>query len=849
MSKLVTFIFLLVSTAGIAQLSPAYMDYVLRSARENPQLLIEELAEKPPTLENNLLTGELWFYAGNNDNALNIIDQGIQELRERNQSNSLYARTLSNKGLIFWNEGKNDKAKDFLEQALNIQESIAADKESMADTYNNLGLVASSADELSFAKECYNKALKLLNSERITNNEKIAYININIALLEAEEQNYKEALVRLNTLLEKWSDQHTEKLPTEAFILTNLALIYKKTNKLALSTLFLQDAIEIYRDFYGNRNAELANVYSFLAEIKNEEKNFDEALLFIQQALIANNLEYNSTGYSTNPTTDNIIKPTYQLALLTKKASILEDYYFGYSLKKQHLILGLKTLQQADEVIDVIRAKTNNKKDQLALSALASAVYESAQRLSITLNDVTLFDKEYLQSAFYFSEKAKASTLLNAVAESNAKSFANIPQALLEKEKTLKNDIAFITTALSKSDDPSNTKGYKADLFVAERAYEQFVKQLESNYPQYYKLKYSTSPASIKEIQQSLNKNELLLSYFFAEESDQIYCYEIRYDDFKVSQIYGLDEIKRYLNAYRNVLTYQLKQPYQPIALKLRNDLLPKKIHKDVTKIVIIPDAILGVIPFQAMINKATEATDFQTLAYLIKQYAFTYNYAATFHASAMKNSSTGKALLMAPVNFQNPTLNSLPATKEEVMSLEKIFKQNDVSFISYTEQSATESALKASELASYKYLHLATHGSVNSDNPELSAIYLLTEHNKTQELADDGILYISEIYNLSLNAALVSLSACETGLGKISRGEGIIGLGRAFSYAGAQNLLVSLWKVKDASTAELMAKFYEKNLSPEQTNALSLQQTQIEMISNGYADPYLWAPFVIWGK
>jgi len=126
-----------------------------------------------------------------------------------------------------------------------------------------------------------------------------------------------------------------------------------------------------------------------------------------------------------------------------------------------------------------------------------------------------------------------------------------------------------------------------------------------------------------------------------------------------------------------------------------------------------------------------------------------------------------------------------------------------------------------------------------------LSRIFLNSQGN------EDGSLYCGEIYNLTMNADLVVLSACETGLGKISTGEGVIGLSRALVYAGAKNIIVSFWKVADESTAELMVDFYKIHLQDKSKSfSESLQRAKLDLMKNGkYASPYYWAPFVLIGK
>jgi CHAT domain-containing protein len=141
--------------------------------------------------------------------------------------------------------------------------------------------------------------------------------------------------------------------------------------------------------------------------------------------------------------------------------------------------------------------------------------------------------------------------------------------------------------------------------------------------------------------------------------------------------------------------------------------------------------------------------------------------------------------------------------------------------------------------------LHFATHGVVDEKNPELSRIQL----NAGVE-SEDGVLYAGEIYNLELNANLVTLSACQTGLGKISKGEGVIGLSRALVFAGARNCMVSFWKVADESTAQLMKNYYSILLnSPGHNYSATLQRAKLDLISEDrYASPFYWAPFILIG-
>ena len=189
--------------------------------------------------------------------------------------------------------------------------------------------------------------------------------------------------------------------------------------------------------------------------------------------------------------------------------------------------------------------------------------------------------------------------------------------------------------------------------------------------------------------------------------------------------------------------------------------------------------------------------------------------------------------------------ITPLPGTENEVKSILKEYEKNKLKGKVLLHSLANKSFLKSDEAKNYRVLHFATHGFVNPETPELSGILFAGD-------STGGILSCGEIYNLTLNAELVVLSACETGLGKLRSGEGLMGLSRALLYAGAKNLVVSLWQVSDNSTAELMLGFYRDMLKNKQKAeyAVSLREAKLKMIKEGkYAHPFYWSPFILIGR
>jgi CHAT domain-containing protein len=191
-------------------------------------------------------------------------------------------------------------------------------------------------------------------------------------------------------------------------------------------------------------------------------------------------------------------------------------------------------------------------------------------------------------------------------------------------------------------------------------------------------------------------------------------------------------------------------------------------------------------------------------------------------------------------------TFNRLPFTRKEAERiLALVPSPQEMQALDFA---ASRALATSSVLSQYQIVHFATHGILNSKNPELSGVVLsLVDEKGTPE---NGFLRLHDIFNLNLPTELVVLSACETGLGQEVKGEGLIGLTRGFMYAGTPRVLVSLWSVNDEATSELMSRFYKKMLQEKLQPAAALRAAQIEMLQNPqWKQPYYWAAFTLQGE
>ena len=183
--------------------------------------------------------------------------------------------------------------------------------------------------------------------------------------------------------------------------------------------------------------------------------------------------------------------------------------------------------------------------------------------------------------------------------------------------------------------------------------------------------------------------------------------------------------------------------------------------------------------------------------------------------------------------------------TKFEANKIKRIFSPQ-IHAHKYMYKGASEEIVKSNIMLEYKIIHFATHGEANTEKPYLSKV-VLTQDSSSVE---DGMLHANEIYGLNWNADLVTLSACQTAVGKIQNGEGVMDLSRAFFYAGTNNVLASLWSVNDKSTAILMIQFYKNYNNKNMNYAKALQEAKLIMLaSKEYSHPKYWAAFLLIGR
>jgi CHAT domain-containing protein len=352
-------------------------------------------------------------------------------------------------------------------------------------------------------------------------------------------------------------------------------------------------------------------------------------------------------------------------------------------------------------------------------------------------------------------------------------------------------------------------------------------------------LTYNIIPISPDEIQKKLPKGMQIVPYYLS--NDALYAWVINHNSIEaVKKDVSLQKIADLIKSFRNSIFTQttkrgvtvVEKPVDSKGNEHRElyEILfhPIEEHLSGNRVIIIPYGILNYLPFQALHDGNQ---------YLVEKYSISYSPSLSVLEILKRENRHASRKILA---LGNPDLNNnaldLPAAEKEVEMIKEVFPTAKI----LKRQKATEAAAK-SLAQDHSILHFACHGEYIPKAPLASSIRLAPGNG------EDGRLEAGEIFDMDINANLVVTSACQTAIGKIGKGDEVVGLTRAFIYAGAKSVLGSLWNISDEATTSLMMEFYRNLQSVHESEAL--RQAQLKMInSKEYNSPFFWAPFYITG-
>ena len=526
--------------------------------------------------------------------------------------------------------------------------------------------------------------------------------------------------------------------------------------------------------------------------------------------------------------------------------------------------------QRAIETIERVRAKLGGEEEKAGFFQDKVEVYKKL--IALLLNP--RLQNSNIAEAFRYSERARARAFLDLLAENRVEVDQNIPPGLFRRQLELQQRISQLTTQLIRERSQEPGKQDKTKIAELEKGLNQadtelsdWLRELRRDNPRYAALKYP-EPLTLMATQQMLDDQTTLLSYLLGE--TQSFVFAITRNSVQVKRLPSEATLRQSVDKllaaitdknnpdtmeYRRQAAWLSQQLIQPVSGMLTGN-----------KLLIVPDGVLLRLPFEALLMPGTTAQgDLRRLPFLIRRFAISYAPSASVLAelkSEQRPTAPKKFIAFGDPVYEQRTeglivstlrtagatrlnFQPLPHSREEITGIAKLFPDNDRELF-FGEEASEENVKAPERLKHYQMVHFSTHGYVNEARPRFSGLVLSLPTSATNSASEDGLLSSYEIFNLKLNADLVVLSACETGLGKEVKGEGLMSLTRAFMYAGTPSVVVSLWNVNDETAADLMIRFY-RNLKTGMNKGEALRQAQLETIrDNGF--PFFWAPFVLIG-
>ncbi|NEO52816.1 MAG: tetratricopeptide repeat protein [Okeania sp. SIO3B5] len=793
----------------------------------------------------------LHYFQGRYTEAEQLFKRALRAA-QREGKHSLVIYSFNNLAALYYSQGRYTEAEPFYKQALWMRKKLLGTKHpDVAQSLNNLAALYYSQGRYAEAEPFYKQALwmrkKLLGTEHLdvasSLNDLATLYHYQDRYIEAKLL-YKEALKMRKKLL---GDEH----PDVASSLNNLAALYYSQDRYTEAEPLYKEALKMRKKLLGDEHPDVATSLNNLAVLYYSQGQYTEAELLYQQALetrkkllgaehpdVATSLNNLAALYSSQ---DNMALALQFLerGLEVQEKNLTRNLVAGSESQKQDY---LKTISEAKDGVISLHLQTAPDNPTAAALAFTTILRRKGRLLDfLTINQQLL--RQQLDSQ---------------------------GQEWLEKLNTIYSLLSTLLYNQPKNLSPEDYRERFADL-------QQQAKNLEDKIGRRHNEFWeATQPVTIEDIQPLIPVNAALVEFVQYEPYDPKTRKwgEPRYGVYVLTsegEPQGIDlgtvaEIESTMELFRLSLRdkgtpqQQLKDAARELDQKLMQPV--RQLLGSTQQILISPDSNLNLIPFEALVDENNR--------YLIENYRFTYLSSGRdllrFTSTSEKRSK--KSVLLGNPNFSDKgdvtirgdfdvsewILGKLPGTEEEVKAIGELLEVEPL-----LGTAATEEAVK--QVESPFILHIATHGffettKTRDDPPTVDSNSLLRSGLvlagfKQEKIGgDNGLLTALEATGLNLSGTeLVVLSACDTGLGGISPGEGIYGLRRAFAIAGSQSQLISLWKVDDEATKELMVKYYGRLLKQNMGRTEALRKTQLEMLrgetERDYSHPYYWASFI----
>ena len=779
------------------------------------------------------------YFLNDFDNFLSLNEEAL-EIARRIKHKQEEGRCLFNIGFYYDIKESYSQALRHYEEALNIAR-IVLDYRDESQCLTNIGEIYIQVGNYEKALEYQKNVLKIdkkhfkkdafvakdLNNIGVTYQKKYAFRSDDKDDLYNALANYEESL----RIARKIKDSETE---IEALNNMGMAYIDLESYPEALKYFkFALEKAELAQDL-----EEKANLYINIGIVNALQENYDLSLKYCQKAI--------------------------DTASLTGKENILWEAHFEIAnayMRQGNHEKSLENYKKSISFIEKIRSR-------IQLEELKASYLASDKRIEAYQNLVNLLCKLYDSEpeklhnveAFDYLERAKARAFLDRLEVSQVNISQGVDIELLSQEEDLMKEISSLnlklfTPGLGKEQE----KSIKEQIRRCEERMEALKRKIRLSSPAYADLKYPQIITLEQTQRQMLDSKTAFFKYCLGKENSHAFVITKR--EFKIFPLPSAKKIQIQVVEYLKAITNKENHDFS-LGYELFTMLVLPGLYEKIEKLIFVPDDILHYLPFETLLSQKDKRR------WLIEDYKIAYTPSISSLREIIQHESLSKIKpkkdLLAfgdpffgsdeevagardtsetsrPVGAFN--VSRLEYSGQEVERIASLFKKTKSD--TFKRKEASEEKLKDLNLEDYKILHFATHCLIDDKKPNRSSIVFSIGNAS----AEDEILQMREVFNLKLNSDLVTLSACQTGLGQFIKGEGIEGLSRSFFYAGASSALISLWAVHDQATSQFMERYYF-HLRSSNSIMNALQKTKLEMINSDIlSHPYYWAGFIITGN
>lgn len=724
---------------------------------------------------------------------------------------------LKNIGLSYKSIGNYEKSVEYLKKAetiASVQKTTNLKRTMLSELYSGMGMMYYSFDKYSYAIEYLEKSISI-KAELFGRNTK-------------------------SVALEK----------------DNLGNVYYYLKEYKKAIYLFQSALNIYQKTESTNYTNVANLFSKIAACNTNIGEFDEAKYFLHKAL--STLQFDS-------------QRTYPfVGIKGKRRDLLIILYFTAKnhQKAYEAGRGRAELNEAARYfalcVRYLEFISNELDDPGSGTYFLDRFYYVIE--TAIGNCYDLYQEtdslHYVDQAFGYAERSKALLLKEALRKADVEEHLGLPAALLRRERSLAGELAGLENRryeARQAGDEARSHELTGRIYSVRQAHKLLVDSIKTAYPAYAQIRDPVEPLAIEDVRaRLLQPGQALVQYFEGE--DELFIFTFTSGGCDFTRIPRDPSLKKAVEAFReSIYRWALEQedsllaPYLQYGQFLYRQLIGPIAAQLPPQLIIVPDGILEYLPFEALLYEAPPAGSaaFADYPYLLRRYRVSYAHSARLLHEMRRGEASAprrQVLAFAPwfervpgkeesVALRRNGLGRLYGNEEEAAHIRRLLKAS----VRKREEATRARFLEEAPL--YSIIHLATHAKANDEEGEYSFLAFTGADDSLREAR----LYAKDLFNLRLPAEMVVLSACETGLGELRRGEGVISLARGFSQAGARSLITTLWRVSDKESAELMRLFYE-NLARGLPKDDALHRAKLSFIDAAppsRAHPFFWAAFV----